>query len=79
MTDPRILSFCESVCASGRGRWHLRWTTHADLKFGGGITEIPLCGYKHLIRGWDLEVAITAHHLEHNTCPSCLAELSQRR
>jgi hypothetical protein len=66
---PRKLSFCESVAATGRGKWHLRYLTDAGPKYGGGIDTPSLCG--HVKDGWDLEVEITQFHLEHNTCEEC--------
>lgn len=72
----RILSFCESTAASGHARgWHLRWLDDAGPKFGGGITTGALCGHPKAGHGWDLEVAITAHHLRENACTACLAKL----
>jgi hypothetical protein len=73
-----ILSFCEATTASGHGRWHLRWLDDAGPKFGGGITTAALCGHPKARWGWDLEVAVTAHHLEHNACLRCLAALADR-
>lgn len=73
-----ILSFCESVAAGGGGRWHLRWLDSAGTKCGGGITTNALCGHPKAPYGWDIPVAITAHHLRENTCRECLKVLANR-
>jgi len=64
-------TFCESVFATGRSRWHIRRTTDVGPKFGGGIDTDSLCGHVKAGRGWDLEVRITEQHLEH-ACPGCV-------
>lgn len=71
-----ILSFCESVWAGPLSRWHLRWLDDTGPKFGGGITTTSLCG--KVDSGWDLEVEVTAHHLENNVCPWCRDALGIR-
>lgn len=68
-----ILSFCESVWASGSSVWHMRWLDGAGPKFGGGITTKSLCGL--VANGWDLEVAVTEHHLANNVCYQCIKAL----
>lgn len=66
------LSFCESVAATGAGKWHLRKLTKVGPKYGGGIDTPSLCG--HVKTGWDIEVELTEHHLCKSTCPACLAQ-----
>lgn len=73
-----VLSFCESTAAGGASRWHLRWLDDAGPKFGGGITTDALCGHPRAPHGWDVAVALTEHHLKHNTCPRCLLVLARR-
>lgn len=73
-----ILSFCESVAAGSGSRWHLRWLDRAGPKPTGGITTDALCGHPRAPHGWDVEVALTEHHLQHNTCRGCLAVLAAR-
>ena len=68
------LSFCESVVATGVGKWHLRLLTDKGPKYGGGIDTDSLCGRVRAGRGWDAQVAITEYHKEHNTCAACLKE-----
>lgn len=72
-----VLSFCESVTATGRSPWHLRWLDAAGPKFGGGVTTSSLCGHVRKGMGWDLGVAITAHHLA-AACPRCIERLGAR-
>ena len=62
-------SFCESIHATSTSPWHIRRLTDAGRKPGGGIDTKSLCG--HVERGWDLNVKITSHHLEH-ACPRCM-------
>ena len=69
-------SFCESTFATGRSPWHLRKLSSVGPKFGGGIDTPSLCGLVKV--GWDLEVAITAHHLEHSCCPECRRVYKER-
>ena len=61
-------SFCESVHATGRSPWHIRRLA-GERKLGGGIDTPSLCG--RVTQGWDLEVEITEHHLEH-ACERCV-------
>lgn len=72
-----ILSFCESVTASGRSPWHLRWLDVAGPKFGGGVTTPSLCGHVRARYGWDLEVAITPINIQ-IACGRCLDLLGKR-
>jgi len=73
-----VLSFCESVTASGRSPWHLRWLDKAGPKFGGGVTTPSLCGHVRKGMGWDLEVAITAQALA-DACSGCVERLGGRQ
>lgn len=73
-----VLSFCESVTATGLSPWCLRWLDAAGPKFGGGVTTPSMCGRVRARFGWDIEVAITPFHLEANACPQCLKHLSSR-
>lgn len=89
MASAQDYAFCESVHATGLGPWHLRKLTAAGKKLGGGIDTASLCdlvrpsgqlGGPTNIRGgggWDLEVAITPHHLTH-ACPHCVAIYTQQ-
>ena len=73
-------AFCESVMASGTSPWHIRKLSPAGLKLTGGIDTPSLCervrpfGDKTKTNpgggGWDLNVRISPHHLEH-CCPKC--------
>jgi len=65
-------SFCEPVWASGLGLWCLRKTTNIGLKLGGGVDTPSLCGRVAVSKGWDLNVRLSEHHLEKNTCKKCL-------
>lgn len=72
---PRF-TFCESVAAGSRSRWHIREIPAGEApKFGGGITTPSLC--RRVERGWDLEVVITEHHLGH-ACAECVDEYRAR-
>lgn len=71
-------SFCESSTASSLSRWHIRKLDETGKHCGGGITTPSLCGLVRPYRagglgGWDLEVAITEHHVTH-ACPKCWKE-----
>lgn len=72
-----ILSFCESVTASGSSPWHLRWLDKVGPKFGGGITTPSLCGTARVGYGWDLEVPITPINI-HLACKHCLTKLAEQ-
>ncbi len=61
-------SFCESVHATSYSPWHIRRLDSRGKKLGGGITTSSLCTL--VTRGWDLEVEITEHHLDH-ACKRC--------
>ena len=63
-------SFCESVLAGPKSKWHIRKLTESGKKLGGGIDTESLCGY--VTTGWDLEVEIREFHLKTNTCTECL-------
>lgn len=63
-------SFCETSTASAATPWHLRELGEGGPKYGGGIDTPFLCGRKR-VNGWDLQVEITAHHLEH-ACKDCV-------
>jgi len=69
-------SFCESVTASGSSPWHIRQLTNEGQKLGGGIDTMSLCGHVKPPYGWDLNVAITNHHLEH-ACSDCVAKYKE--
>lgn len=49
-------SFCESVHASGRSKWHIRRLTEKGRKLSGGIDTKSLCG--GVSAGWDLSIPI---------------------
>lgn len=72
MSSP--FSFCEPVTATGQSRWHIRPLTDVGPKFGGGADTKALCGREV---AWDLQVAITEHHLSH-ACPVCAEEYFRR-
>ena len=61
-------AFCESVHASGHSLWHIRTLTDEGPKFGGGADTSALCDRKV---AWDIDVELTKHHIEKNTCPAC--------
>ena len=61
-------SFCETVTAGSKSKWHIRQLTKVGQKFGGGVDTPSLCGR---IVAWDLEVGLTSHHLQNNTCLQC--------
>lgn len=65
-------SFCEPAC--GIGPWHIREVGSEGIKLGG-VAKEPLCFSlapdRKWINGWDLDVQITEHHLEH-ACPKCV-------
>lgn len=63
-------AFCETVTASSQSKWHIRKLGEAGLKLGGGVDTKALCGREV---AWDLNVELTEHHLEHNTCKRCRA------
>lgn len=65
-----MFSFCESVFASGRGRWHIRELTNAGQKLGGGIDTGSLCGHVKARWGWDIDVEIFPFLLA-ECCPIC--------
>ena len=62
-----IYAFCEAATAGPKSKWHIRQLTEVGPKFGGGADTPSLCGREV---AWDLEVDITAHHLQH-ACPEC--------
>lgn len=76
-------SLCEPSQAAAMAKWHVRKLSDAGPKYGGGIDTPSLCkkvqpwgepvpGKKYKgYGGWDLEVRITQHHLEHNVCGEC--------
>lgn len=66
--EPRF-SFCETASAGPQTPWHIRELTEVGFKFSGGADSLGLCGRKV---GWDLNVAITQHHLGH-CCKECAA------
>lgn len=68
-------SFCESVHASGRSRWHIRRLTEKGKKLGGGIDTKSLCGVVTV--GWDLGVDfenVDTFASRGVVCPACLSE-----
>lgn len=67
-------TLCEPVVASSRSLWCIRKTTDVGPKFGGGVDTPSLCGRVRVGQGWDLQVRITEHHLDKNTCKACLAK-----
>lgn len=64
-----IYSFCERVWAGPRSPWHIRPLTSIGRKLGGGIDTTSLCG--RVDKGWDLDVEVTPHHLDH-ACKACV-------
>lgn len=60
-------SFCESVAAGSKGRWHIRRLTFRGAKPGGGADTSSLCGVKV---AWDVPAQITHHQLQ-SCCPQC--------
>ena len=68
-----MFSFCEGVWATSGSPWHIRKLTDQGQKLGGGIDTPSLCGRvgPPKTNGWDLEVELTEHHLEHNSCKIC--------
>lgn len=76
-------AFCESVGVGSHTRWHIRRIAKA-LFLTGGIDTPSLCGNvkpigpeRGALGGWDVNVKITEHHLNH-ACPKC-AEIYRRR
>jgi hypothetical protein len=74
-------SFCEGVHAGPNTRWHIRKLSREGPKLTGGIDTTTLCGRVAPFGvekkdsssgwgGWDLQVEITKHHLDH-CCPEC--------
>ena len=68
-------SFCEGVHAGPRSPWHIRKLSREGLKPSGGLDTTTLCGKiapngvkmaggRTGWGGWDLEVEITAAHLD---------------
>jgi hypothetical protein len=70
------LSFCESVSATSRSRWHLRRLTTVGPWTGGGIDTPSLCGRVKVGLGWDLEVPVTLMRVAEE-CPDCRAKLAE--
>lgn len=69
--DPGF-SFCESIHACSNAKWHIRQLSDKGTKLGGGIDTNSLCGnVDHTVGGWDLEVCLSEHHLQNNTCRVC--------
>lgn len=62
-----FFAFCEPVYATSISPWHIRELTSKGLKLGGGADTKALCGREV---AWDLDVAITPHHLTH-CCQKC--------
>lgn len=71
VTEP-ILSFCESVHASGQSKWHLRPLTTKSKKLGGGVDTPSLCGLVKDGNGWDLETNPDDHDLTTVACRECM-------
>lgn len=69
-------SFCESLWASSKSRWHIRKLTSVGRKTGGGVDTASLCTHVQPGKGWDLEVPITEQHLTH-CCEACRTALLQ--
>lgn len=65
-------SFCESIYATPRSRWHLRVLTSVGRKLGGGIDTPSLCGHVKERGGWDLDVEVNERQLV-DACPLCYA------
>ena len=63
-------SFCESTHAGPGDPWHIRELTSKGQRFGGGVDTLALCGRVRV--GWDLDVPVTEHHLDKNTCLACM-------
>lgn len=72
-----MLSYCESVSASGNSKWHLRNTISGDRMLGGGINTPSLCGFVRPPYGWDLVTLVSTMHDKH-TCKHCLIARDQR-
>jgi hypothetical protein len=74
-------SFCEASTAGSSSRWHIRKLCSEGRKLTGGVTTSSLCGhvkpFPKGFGGWDLQIPITEHHLEH-CCPECAEKLQER-
>ncbi len=71
MSSPSDFSFCESVHAGPRSRWHVRRLTEVGKKLGGGIDTPSLCGHVKVRSGWDLNVPLNQLQLKGCTCDTC--------
>ena len=70
------LVYCESVHATSVSPWHIRETTEAGLKLGGGIDAPALCG-RNLHSGWDLNTEVSVQsifRLGPSVCSGCADE-----
>lgn len=70
-------TFCESVAAGSRSRWHIRRTTAVGPKFGGGIDTPSLCGAVKPPMGWDMEVRLQEKYFDH-CCRECVRLYRER-
>ena len=75
-------SFCESVHASSRSKWHIRRLTEKGPKYGGGIDTKSLCGA--VSAGWDLRVPIEDRVAgvlarDNSVCFQCLEEYRSQK
>lgn len=66
---PVRYSLCETAHARPTSPWHIRPLTDNGAKFGGGADTLALCGRTV---AWDLNIKITKHHLDKNTCKTCV-------
>jgi len=64
-------SFCETVTAGSRSRWHIRPLTEKGRKLGGGADTLALCGRKV---SWDLNTPVTESQFAH-CCLTCVDNL----
>lgn len=71
---PGVLSFCETVTATGATPWHLRRLSEKGCKYTGGADTPALCGRTVC---WDVEVDVTAEHLKH-ACRKCVEVLNAK-
>lgn len=63
-------SFCESLAASGRSRWHIRPLTDKGPRFGGGADTLAFCGLEIL---WDINGELSDRNLlPDRVCRKCI-------
>jgi hypothetical protein len=67
-SKPPTHSFCETVTASSRSKWHIRPLTKVGKKLGGGADTQALCGR---VVAWDLATDVHETHFGY-ACLECV-------